>query len=333
MPAKYKLDGEQFFMLTYPTTPADFDGSGIVAILERLGCNYRVGRELHQDGKPHFHAMCCFDEPYTDGDARRTFTVGTRIPNIRVRRTRPERGWDYVGKHAGTKEGHYLVGEKGTRPGGDEDSSERPSNDSWHEIILARTREEFFDLAARLAPRQLACSFTSLSAYADWKYRPVKEEYVGPDGVWSVPDELLDWVDENVRRPKGLVLYGATRLGKTVWARSLGAHYYAGGLWDMAEFHPQEHEYAIWDDMLGGLKAGYFNYKNWLGGQFAFTIQDKYGKKKSIKWGKPSIFICNTDPRDEPPMFNDRVGMDWAWLEDNCVFYEVKEAIFRASTE
>lgn len=204
MPAKYKLDGEQFFMLTYPTTPADFDGSGIIAILERLGCNYRVGRELHQDGKPHFHAMCCFDEPYTDGDARRTFTVGTRIPNIRVRRTRPERGWDYVGKHAGTKEGHYIVGEKGTRPGGDEDSAERPSNDSWHEIILARTREEFFDLAARLAPRQLACSFTSLSAYADWKYRPVKEEYVGPDGVWSVPDELLDWVDENVRGTPGM---------------------------------------------------------------------------------------------------------------------------------
>jgi hypothetical protein len=134
-------------------------------------------------------------------------------------------------------------------------------------------------------------------------------------------------------RPKGLVLFGATRLGKTVWARSLGAHYYAGGLWDMAEFHPQEQEYAIWDDMLGGLKAGYFNYKNWLGGQFAFTIQDKYGKKKSIKWGKPSIFICNTDPRDDPPVYNDRVGMDWSWLEENCVFYEVKEAIFRANTE
>jgi len=199
MPAKYKLDAEQFFMLTYPTTPDDFDGSGIVAVLERLGCSFRVGRELHADGKPHFHAMCCFDEPYSDGDARRTFTVGTRVPNIRVRRTRPERGWDYVGKHAGTKEGHYIVGEKGSRPGGDSDGSERPSNDCWHEIILARTREEFFDAAARLAPRQLACSFNSLLAYADWKYRPEPEPYTTPDGEFSVPFELKDWVDDNVR--------------------------------------------------------------------------------------------------------------------------------------
>jgi len=186
-----------------PTPPADFDGAGIVAILERLGCSYRVGRELHQEGKPHFHAMCCFDEPYSDGDARRTFTVGTRVPNIRVRRTRPERGWDYVGKHAGTKEGHYIVGEKGERPGGDGDSTERPANDVWHEIILARTREEFFDIASRLAPRQLACNFNSLVAYADWKYRPGPVPYATPDGEFDVPDILSDWVDDNVRGSVG----------------------------------------------------------------------------------------------------------------------------------
>lgn len=206
MPAKYKLNDEQFFMLTYPTIPDGFDTDGLINVLERLGCNYRIGRELHQDGKPHLHAMLCFDEPYTDGDARATFKIGTRVPNIRVRRVKPERGWDYVGKHAGTKEGHYIVGEKGTRPGGDEDSSERSSNDAWFEIILARTREEFFDSAARLAPRQLACNFSSLTAYADWKYRPVAEAYSNPDGEFSVPFKLKDWVDDNVRGCSGMCL-------------------------------------------------------------------------------------------------------------------------------
>lgn len=203
MPAKYKLQDEQYFMLTYPTIPDGFDTDGLIAVLERLGCDYRIGRELHQDGKPHLHAMCCFDEPYTDNDARTTFKIGTRVPNIRVRRVKPERGWDYVGKHAGTKEGHYIVGEKGVRPGGDGDGSERPSNDAWHEIILARTREEFFDSAARLAPRQLACSFSSLTAYADWKYRPVSAPWSSPDGEFSVPFELKDWVDDNVRGAVG----------------------------------------------------------------------------------------------------------------------------------
>lgn len=203
MPAKYKLHDEQYFMLTYPTIPDGFDTDGLIALLERLGCDYRVGRELHKDGKPHLHAMLCFDEPYTDNDARATFKIGTRVPNIRVRRAKPERGWDYVGKHAGTKEGHYIVGEKGVRPGGDSDGSERPSNDAWHEIILARTREEFFDSAARLAPRQLACSFSSLTAYADWKYRPVATPWTCPDGEFSVPFELRDWVDDYVRGFEG----------------------------------------------------------------------------------------------------------------------------------
>lgn len=101
----------------------------------------------------------------------------------------------------------------------------------------------------------------------------------------------------------------------------------------MAEFDPVEHEYAVWDDMLGGLKAGYFNYKNWLGGQFGFTIQDKYGKKKSIKWGKPSIFICNIDPREDMELVAKGPQIDWAWMEENCVFYKVEDAIFHASTE
>lgn len=200
MVRRYKIDDEQFFMLTYPTTPDDFPINDLVGILDGLGCNYRIGRELHEDGKPHFHAMVVFDNPYSDRDGRTTFCVGGRSPNIGMRRTKPERGWDYVGKHAGTKDGHYIVAEKGNRPGGDGDSNERSSNDVWHEIILARTREEFFDLASRLAPRQLACSFTQLTSYADWKYRVVETPYASPEGEFEVPIELQQWVNGNLRR-------------------------------------------------------------------------------------------------------------------------------------
>jgi len=103
----------------------------------------------------------------------------------------------------GKKEGIYIVGKRGERPGGDGDSAGRPANDVWHEIILARTREEFFDIASRLAPRQLACNFNSLVAYADWKYRPEPVPYATPDGEFDVPDVLSDWVDDNVRGSVG----------------------------------------------------------------------------------------------------------------------------------
>lgn len=71
-----------------------------------------------------------------------------------------------------------------------------------------------------------------------------------------------------------------------------------------------------------------------MGGQFEFVVQDKYKGKRRIKWGKPTIFICNEDPRNE--IGNEKLGasrIDWNWLEDNCLFYELHEPIFRANTE
>lgn len=200
---EYHIDNEQFFMLTYPTTPNGWPVDDLVSLLERLGCDYRIGHELHQDGKPHFHAMVVFDDPYDDRAARATFTIGGRAPSFRMRRANPAGGWDYVGKHAGTKDGHYIVAEKGTRPGGEDAGVSRSTNDVWHEIILARTETEFFELAARLAPKQLACSFTQLKGYAAWKYKTADEMYSNPIGEWSVPFELQDWARENIGMQAG----------------------------------------------------------------------------------------------------------------------------------
>lgn len=84
------------------------------------------------------------------------------------------------------------------------DEEDRPSNDVWHEIILARTREEFFEKCQTMAPRQLACSFTQLCSYADWKYAKPKEVYEQPAGEFiDVPEELTDWVERNLKNKHG----------------------------------------------------------------------------------------------------------------------------------
>lgn len=196
--SQYVINDEQYFMLTYPTTPDGWPVNDLVGVLDRLGCDYRIGRELHQDGKPHFHAMVCFNEPYNDKTARTTFKIGGRAPNIKMRRANPERGWDYVGKHAGTKDGHYIVAEKGGRPGGDAVVSERSSADIWAEIRLARTKEEFLELVGKLAPKQLICGWINVRAYAKDRYGEpsLVEEYEGaPPGMWSVPFELQEYAD------------------------------------------------------------------------------------------------------------------------------------------
>lgn len=131
-------------------------------------------------------------------------------------------------------------------------------------------------------------------------------------------------------RPRGLVLYGATRLGKTVWARSLGPHAYFGGLFNLEEFNEQSARYAIFDDIAGGF--GYVPaYKNWMGGQFEFTVSDKYKHKRSVRWGKPTIWLCNTDPRLD--WYKPGSNPDFEWMEQNCDFVELSRAIFHANTE
>lgn len=132
-----------------------------------------------------------------------------------------------------------------------------------------------------------------------------------------------------VHRPRGLVLFGATRLGKTVWARSLGPHAYFGGLFNLSDYS-DDAEYAVFDDISGGF--GFFpSYKQWLGGQFTFTVTDKYKHKVTLRWGKPTIWLCNTDPRLD--WYKPGASPDFEWMEANCDFVEIHEPIFHASTE
>jgi len=59
--------------------------------------------------------------------------------------------------------------------------------------------------------------------------------------------------------------------------------------------YDEQCRYAIFDDLEGGLirLAGW---KGWMGGQHQFVTTDKYKKKRTIYWGRSSIYISNTNP-------------------------------------
>lgn len=123
-------------------------------------------------------------------------------------------------------------------------------------------------------------------------------------------------------RKQSLVVFGATRLGKTVWARSLGKHLYFCGLYSYKEAkRAGEVEYAIFDDLQGGIKF-FHGFKNWLGCQQQFQIKGLYRDPELITWGKPCIWLSNTDPRD------DMTSADIAWMEGNCTFVEITTSLF-----
>lgn len=88
----------------------------------------------------------------------------------------------------------------------------------------------------------------------------------------------------------------------------------------------QTADYAIFDDIQGGIKF-FHGYKNWLGCQYQFQVKVLYKDPVLITWGKPSIWISNTDPR------YDMQAEDVHWMEGNCDFYEITTTIFHANTE
>lgn len=139
-------------------------------------------------------------------------------------------------------------------------------------------------------------------------------------------------------RYKSLVIFGPSQTGKSTWARSLGNHFFARGKFNGREFVKVEQsvDYYVLDDMEGGLRF-FPGWKHFLGMQTWFNVRQFHRDPPMVKGGKPCIWLCNLDPRDE--MYANlrhnesrvQVDNDVAWLEANCIFVEVHEPIFRAN--
>jgi len=77
-------------------------------------------------------------------------------------------------------------------------------------------------------------------------------------------------------------------------------------------------DYAVFDD-LGEFK--YFpSYKSWMGSQKEFNCTDKYRSKVLVHWGKPSVWVGNYNPLEDP-------DVDKPWWKDNVVTVHVDSVI------
>lgn len=123
------------------------------------------------------------------------------------------------------------------------------------------------------------------------------------------------------KRPRSLILYGGSRLGKTDFARALGPHCHFRGTFNLKtllEVGTENVEYIIWDDVPwsdDALKCE--RYKNWMGGQDFFTCTDRYLPKSDISWNKPGIFLSNSDP------LQGLSPRDQNWLRENCIIVDL----------
>ena len=313
----------QRFLLTYSQLPEDFDRDGlgphIKTCLDDEFLCITIGIEEHPN-TGGYHAHCYVD-------TNRTFIINDPLffdfdgvhPNIKPIRTTPHNARDYA-----IKDGEIIFDE-GTPP--ELPSSKLSADDKWTTIMAAGSKDEFFKAAVKAAPRDTALHFNALQSFADWKYRDNPDAYESCEMICHCEKypALTEWVQTNLRHPspgrvKSLMMYGPSLLGKTLWARSLGKHAYFPGLFMLEGFNAKDSDYAIFDDLVDGLNS-IPNFKFWLGAQAEFVVGDKYMRKQRIKWGKPAIFITNTDPRAglSKPVID--------WLEANCIFQEITETL------
>jgi len=310
----------RYALLTYSQC-GELDAFRVMDVISGLAGECIIGREHHEDGGLHLHVFCDFGRKLRSGKAD-VFDVDGVHPNISKSYGTPEKGYDYA-----IKDGDVVCGGLG-RPSGTRDV---PTSTQWAEIAAAPTRDEFWELCRRLAPKALLTSFPSLRAYAEWNYRPVLAEYESPPGATFVggqSDGRDDWVlqsgidaERSGARRKSLVLYGPSQTGKTTWARSLGKHIYCVGLVSGDELlKAGDVEYAVFDDMRGGMKF-FHSFKEWLGCQPHVTVKVLYKEPKVVAWGKVGIWCSNMDPRLE------MLQVDIDWMEENVTFIEITDKI------
>lgn len=289
------------FSLTYPQTPAGFELK-IQDFLNDLPnvAYYVIGTERHADGGLHQHVALGFTSK-KNIRSQTFFDIDGQHPNIQS--TRNITDWITYCK----KDGNFI--ESGSVP--------RPKR-SWSEVLSADTREEAERLVAEISPRDYILNNERIDYWLSKRYTTTFQgDYHPTFTEFNISVPMQAWADQrlNSDRPKSLILYGETRTGKTHWARSLGPHMYFNGMFDMSLWNPNA-EYAIFDDFDDWSK--FYSYKQWLGAQLQFTITDKYRKKSTIKWGKPTIILSNSLPQ-----FSDQ-----DWVRKNCFIVQVSAPLF-----
>jgi len=278
-----------------------------------------IGQEQHQDGGKHFHVMLGYDDKVDIRD-QAFYDYNDHHPNVQCARA-PNQVLAYCTKEDREPLMHGYVG--------------REQEDDIYDVIQeeiangTHATEVIRNIISRTKTKGLRL-YNQISNYVDRMMRPnavhvaMKEyprDFPHVDEVLEhkVLDFMLSTQFNELGRDgrKSLWLYGASRMGKTVLARSLGNHWYMNGAWNV-ECYDDRAEYGVLDDISWESMQRY--YKGIMGLQLDVTVTDKYKKKSVIRGGKPVIILTN-----ELPVFS---VAEAAWLEANVVFHYVDHKLY-----
>nr|ADZ96535.1 C1 [Sweet potato golden vein associated virus] len=293
----------------------------------------KICRELHEDGQPHLHVLLQFEGKFQCTNQRLFDLVSqTRSAHFHPNIQRAKSSSDvksYVDKDGDTLEwGEFQVDGRSARGG------QQTANDAAAEALNAGSKDAALQIIREKLPEKFIFQYHNLLSNLDRIFSPPPSVYSSPFSISSfnnVPDIISDWAAENVMdaaarpdRPISIVIEGPSRIGKTVWARSLGPHNYLCGHLDLS---PKVYSNSAWYNVIDDVNPQYLkHFKEFMGAQKDWQSNCKYGKPVQIKGGIPTIFLCNPGEGSSFKLWLDKPeqGALKNWATANAIFCDVQ---------
>jgi hypothetical protein len=190
----------------------------------------------------------------------------------------------------------------------DEEVEGYQAEDIWAMAVDEKEETEFERILRCGDPKSYIKSYINIREYKrdNFKkdHRKFESRYTQED-FENVPQVMQDYAryilgEEEIERPRGLVIISESRFGKTQWARSITKnHGYLCTEWNPKKID-QDCDLLIFDDIPMSELLPRNRWKPFFGMQEEFEITGKYTSSISVlrSW-KGFIFLCNEDPREE----------------------------------
>lgn len=183
----FRICGNSFF-LTYPQTNHDVADELLTffkSLRDYQGCV--IGKELHEDGSEHLHALVQFCKRI-DSTRQSFFDVAGRHPNIQVAR-RPSDVYKYV-----TKDGNFIKDGELTRIGRTKESFE----EAIQEALTKESLREAIQFLKQTVPATFARNYGNISKFLNDHFSEKPIEYVSEYTFENTSPVIQEWVEDNV---------------------------------------------------------------------------------------------------------------------------------------
>jgi len=269
------------------------------------------GKELHQDGHPHYHVVMHFPRRVHWTDARTKLMikqddgeVDTKAIRIEVPRLYEPvcEFLDRTQAYCAKDDNPWLFGDRILAIS----NAKALKNRVFMEIIQEPDRNRAEMMLIEHDPYEYVMKHRSIAEFLQTKTggrrkAGRKSARRFDPSSWRVPVELSEWKRCNVDQPgfgrrKALVLIGPPGIGKTKWAESFGEPIVMSKKWNLAQYREDASHVVVNDaDALHFGAGGDSYWREVLGCQEEFSASDRYRPTQCLFWDFPCIWTCNED--------------------------------------